>query len=749
MQSARALGWMLLALSLGGCGVAATGRPAGDADSDADTDTDTDTETESAASDDCEPEALRCQDADRQVCGPAEVWTDDPCPADHACVGEGECIPEICEPARARCNPLDASEVETCAGSGTAWLLLETCEAARVCVDGACVPVACDPGDGVCAGGGLIRICDEDGISYRDPEPCPDGFGCEDGECIPQVCAAGEGRCLDDVRRRICNEAGTGWIAEDCDAGRACDDGRCRLVICPPGLLRCADEVSLEICSDLGTEYLPADSCDDETIGEHCVDDHCATACDDAAQDETSVGCVFYGVDMNDADEDPDGDGDSIDLSQYAIVVANPDDAFTADVDVERRSAGGWVNEGSRSVAPGAIWTFDLDDRHVEDTSVHSFGAYRVTATAPIVAYQFNPIDSAGEYSNDASLMIPRTTVDLDYFVPAWHTLFVPAAGGWAARYYRSSIDIVATEDDTDVTITSPVATLGGGGIDALAAGESTTVLGLDETDTMQIEAAGDTDLSGFKVEANKPVAVFGGCECANIPDNLRWCDHVEEQILPLSTWGTSYVAARVPVRGTPGGAGPDVEPAIWRIMAGQDDVTVSFDYDAGVTGLPAGDLNLADAGDYADYTVAGTVADPGDFGVTADGPILVVQYVVGQESTDNDAGGGGDPDMVLAVPTDQFLPSYIFLTPDTYAEDYVIVTRPAGAEVTLDGGVIADGSFVDVGTGDWQVARVEVGDGVHEIDAAAPFGIAAQGYSPHVSYGYPGGMNLRVINPQ
>jgi len=755
MSFSRWLLTALLSIAVGGCGCGAeTKAPGGgDADTDTDTDTDADTDSDSDTGSDtgegCDEGAFRCRDAERQSCDPDGGWTDDPCPADHACVGEGECIPEICTPAETRCNPLDASEIQTCAGSGTAWLLLETCEAGFVCVDGACEPVACEDGEGVCAGGGMIRYCNDDGTDFGDPEPCPDGFGCEDGECIPQICVPGEGRCIDAVRREECNEAGTGWFADDCGAGRACDDGTCRLVICPPGLLRCADEVSLQICNDLGTEYLPSDECDDVDIGEHCVEDHCATACDDAALNKTSVGCVFYGVDMNNADEDPDGDGVTIDFSQYAIVVANPDTVLVAEVDVERRGAGGWVNAGSRTLDPNELYTFDLADRHVEDTTVNAYGAYRVTSTAPIIAYQFQPIDSAGTYSNDASLLIPRSTIDLDYYVPAWHTLFVPAGLFNPAIYYRSSVAIVITEDDTDVTITSPVATLGGGGVAAIGAGGATTVRDLDETDVIQIEASGDTDLSGLVVNADKPVTVFGGVECGNIPDNLRWCDHVEEQIFPLSTWGTAYVAARVPVRGTPGGAGPDVEPSIWRIMAGDSDVTVSFDYDPAVTGLPAGDVNLVDAGDYVDYVVAGTAANPGDFEVTADKPILVVQYVVGQESTDNGAGDGGDPDMVLAVPTDQYLPAYIFLTPDTYNEDYVIVVRPTGVVVTLDGLAIPAGSFIDIGAGTWQVARVAVGNGVHEITADEPFGITAEGYSPYVSYGYPGGMNLAVINPQ
>ena len=40
-----------------------------------------------------------------------------------------------------------------------------------------------------------------------------------------------------------------------------------------------------------------------------------------------------------------------------------------------------------------------------------------------------------------------------------------------------------------------------------------------------------NTDYTGFLVRTRKPVAVYGGCDCIEIPDNTNHCDHIMEQV--------------------------------------------------------------------------------------------------------------------------------------------------------------------------------------------------------------------------
>jgi hypothetical protein len=205
-----------------------------------------------------------------------------------------------------------------------------------------------------------------------------------------------------------------------------------------------------------------------------------------------------------------------------------------------------------------------------------------------------------------------------------------------------------------------------------------------------------------------------------------------------------NYIAARVPVRSSSG-----VEASYWKIVASEDTTTVSFSWATGTvfrspSGSPPFVLNR---GQVLHFEMAGTFAAPGDALIQADKPILVVQYIEGQQCTDRGAGDGGDPAMILMVPQEQYLDEYIFLTPSTYANNYVVVIMPTTATVTLDGAPVGGTSF-PVTTG-WEIRRPAVAAGVHHIEGTEPFGIIGVGYSPYVSYGYMGGLALELINPQ
>ena len=90
------------------------------------------------------------------------------------------------------------------------------------------------------------------------------------------------------------------------------------------------------------------------------------------------------------------------------------------------------------------------------------------------------------------------------------------------------------------------------------------------------------------------------------------------------------------------------------------------------------------------------------------------MQYMIGSENAD--CGGVGDPAMVYTSPTEQFLPRYVVLVPDTWINDALIVTRVAGSEVLLDDVAIPDAQFIDVAGSGFEVARVIVADGIHTL---------------------------------
>ena len=693
----------------------------------------------------CTPGETRCAGYMKEICAADGTWQPAPCAPGLICSGAGDCIAQLCVPEQRRCSPTDPTVIEQCAADGMSWALEDTCTDGLVCSDGVCVVQVCEPGTFKCAGA-QYRECDALGTGWTDPIDCPAGQACYEGECVNIICTPGEGTCLSDRLRIICNETGTQEVEEECMAGYICIDGRCVLQICPPGLVRCIDDLNYDVCNDTGTAYVSGGACN-EGAGERCIEGECLTACGVAELHPSSIGCIFYATDLDQADES------SSDASPYAVIVSNTDDTYDANVIVEDRLGGGgtWRSRATQTIGPNTLFTFRLSpDQHVEDTNKMAGYAYRVTSDRPVIAYQFNPIDSASQFTNDASLLLPKSTLDRYYYVTAWPK--------YPARAYYSYATVVGTQDATTVTVTVPIATVAGGGIPALGAGGSTTQT-LNEGEVMQIAGSTENgDMTGTYVESSAPVAVFGGCECADVPLNCswcrnyagspasqcHWCDHVEEQMFPLTTWGLSYIAARVPVRSSGG-----VEASYWKIIASEDTTIVNITYSPGTvfrspSGVPPFTMN---AGQVIHFEMAGTHAVPGDALVEGDKPILVVQYIEGQQCTDQGSGAGGDPAMILMVPREQYLDEYIFLTPSTYNVNYVVVIKTITSTVTIDGAPVSGTAF-PVGTG-WEIYRPALPDGVHHLEGTEPFGIIGVGYSPYVSYGYMGGLALELINPQ
>jgi len=56
-------------------------------------------------------------------------------------------------------------------------------------------------------------------------------------------------------------------------------------------------------------------------------------------------------------------------------------------------------------------------------------------------------------------------------------------------------------------------------------------------------------DLTGTRVLTDKPVSLFSGHECANIPWNVAACDMIVEQIPPVTLWGRVFYIAPLATR--------------------------------------------------------------------------------------------------------------------------------------------------------------------------------------------------------
>lgn len=482
--------------------------------------------------------------------------------------------------------------------------------------------------------------------------------------------------------------------------------------------------------------------------------------CEDAAQILTSVGCTFYPADLNNIS--------SADNAPYAVVVSNPQDPEeVADAHVvieDMRGTGGTLRTVPGMdviLAPGELHIFELtcasgcpvQSSQVEGTGLAALSAFRISSDVPVLAYQWNPYGE-GLATTDASLLIPSTSVDEEYIGAAWNS-------GPPGLEEKAQLTVVGTQDGTQVFFTPTVATAAGGAVPAMAAGIESAAIAIDEFDVAQIvPAVVDQALTGTYIRATAPIVVYGGHSCAMVPDPSYYaCDHVEEQLLPLVAWGTETVLARHEVRA---GVTADVDQAVWRIVAGADGMTVTFD--PPVEGLGAS-YHFSTQGEMLefmspeDHFASAILDDPPD-PAEPEAPFFAFQIMTGRWYVGGESYEWGDPMMLLSPPAGQYLDRYVFNTDNQFDFSYdgIIIVRPAGTEVVLDClGPIDDVEFSQVGSSEWEVARVDIDnplgvpgcvDGAHRIESEEPFGLSVVGEDFANSYGYLGGVGVRAINP-
>lgn len=292
------------------------------------------------------------------------------------------------------------------------------------------------------------------------------------------------------------------------------------------------------------------------------------------------------------------------------------------------------------------------------------------------------------------------------------------AAWNTSQTGHTSAFNVVGIADGTTVEWQPPNPTSAGSGVAAVAAGAMGSVT-IDHFDLLQVIAP--IDASGTIIETSAPAWVMGTVPCVNVPLNITFCDHIEELLIPLEYWGTDYVGAHAPNRGT--------ENYWWRVYSGADGVTITTQ-----PPQPGTPVTL-DRGEFHEF------ATQESFIFTGDGPYMPVQYL---ESQDGGAGTG-DPASYQMVPVEQFLPAYVFVTGTGYTENYVQVIRPTGgADVFVDGALV--GGYYTVGA--YEVADWPIGEGAHEARSDDRFGVIQVGYTAVTSYAYPGGLALATINP-
>lgn len=565
------------------------------------------------------------------------------------------------------------------------------------------VTTTCTPQQRYCLDG-RAAVCSADGQSARTTY-CLGGTECHDGECASS-CVAGESLgCASTDARALCAADGFTRSSSTCPASAPrCLGGACvPLPGCTPGVTTCVND-ELSTCLADG-QTVRTSSC---ALG--CAGGQCRLPCRDA--DDDQVGCEFVVVKLDNIDR----------MLPFAITVSNAT-LVPAQVRVER--AGGTVMV-RRSVPPESLRLIELPTVSTIEASSRSRESVRVVSDTPITVHQFNPTNNVGAFSNDASLLLPVSVGGTEFLVVSWRARGV--IGSWPGPRAVSYATVVATQAGTTVVDVTPASdTHAGGGMPAMSAG-------VTERFTLrqgEVLSFGSEDVTGTRVVSDQPIAVFAGNNCATVPESWLFCDHMEEQLLPVRLWGRESVVPKLAPRGT--------EPDVVRVIAAHDGTTLHTE--PPVVGLDG--VSLA-AGQTADVEVTE------DFVLTASHDVLVTQFMVGSAvgcpdacvvprvACPNGPSGIGDPSQLQIISSAHFAREYLVLVPEDYRENHVSIAAPLAARVTLDGAPVM---LEAIGNSAMGAARVEVSAGLHLATADVPFGMYVYGYDCDVSYAYPGGL--------
>lgn len=316
------------------------------------------------------------------------------------------------------------------------------------------------------------------------------------------------------------------------------------------------------------------------------------------------------------------------------------------------------------------------------------------------------------ETSADASVVFPTQLLGNEYIVADYDVFFWP-----------SEFLIVATENDTEIEILPTAVTSEGA-----PAGLPFTI-SLDAGEVYQVQST--TDLSGTKVglingSACKNFAVFSGNACTNVGGCMR-CDHLYEQMPPVSTWGKEFVTVPLKTR----------EGDIFRIFAAENGTVLTLN---STTSIP-----LSAGSYYESFWTTPTH-------IESNHPVMAVQYSRGRLC---DTGESiGDPFMLVLNPIEQTIQNATFnaFNFEDIANSYInVLTETSNvSSLFLDGNSVASSFASVVSAPQYSVAQVTISEGEHQL-IGEDFIASVYGFSDSPdfgeSYGYSIGAEIPNFN--
>ena len=357
--------------------------------------------------------------------------------------------------------------------------------------------------------------------------------------------------------------------------------------------------------------------------------------------------------------------------------------------------------------------------------------------------------------SNDAYLALPVIALPAGKL----YEYIVASTLGDSGTYVRAMDSvalIVGTENDTEVilepsvVIPHPFATITGRYFIPGTPVQSRTVT-IQRFQTFYLQVRG-RDISGTRIIANKPISVFSGHECANVPLGCSQCDMLIEQIAPIDTWGTEVVT--IPLRTRRGGD-------IIKVFASQNSTVVNVTHTTTVNSTVTTDPSFTlNANQFRKLLIE-------DFSlIQSNHPIGVYQF---SRSYSADNVLLSDPFILSVPPCKQYLDSYVVASAPfdpsvegtatgrvAYA-NYTNIAVPAeyfnASLITVNSNTVNASEFRPIRRSDNSIwgygAQLLLDEGAQVIkhqDPNAALSVTLYGFSHQMSWGCTGGTGLAVL---